>query len=160
MAHLYSWRIMHVLCIAIATGYSSGASHFSKICCFTSYAMCLMIVQAFLTGPKFQGVKMVPPGPHIITTSQVSRDNCVPTVSRWVHVQPGTIQVGRWVAERGHFEALTDDDEVRSLPAACNEFDAIKWQVIQLAGQAVNHDQEDIAGSFVVSLPACVKPIN
>lgn len=81
------------------------------------------IVQAFLAGAKFQGVKMVPCGAHIITTTLLAPDRSVPTVARWVFVKPGAIEVARWEAELGRFCTLQDDEEV------CGAGTAAAWAV-------------------------------
>ena len=68
----------------------------------------------FLTGNRFTGVKMIPPGPHIVTTTIVSHDKLVPTVARWLFVQPQSIHVWQWNADSCRFEELDDLDQVRS----------------------------------------------
>ena len=78
----------------------------------TSVLLNAAAVQAFTTGPQFRGTKMVPPGPHALTTTLVSIDKITPTVSHWVMVRSGAIEVATWDADRGRFVSLPDADEV------------------------------------------------
>lgn len=69
-------------------------------------------VQVFLVGPSFQGVKLVPPGSHAITTTRVATDRPVPTVTRWMHLPARSVTVARWDADHGRFQELSDKEEV------------------------------------------------
>lgn len=59
---------------------------------------------------------MVPPGAHIITTTLLAPERCVPTVASWVYVKPGAVEVARWEPELGRFCRLQDRDEARLVP--------------------------------------------
>jgi hypothetical protein len=56
---------------------------------------------------------MVPPGPHVITTTLASGDMFIPTVSQWLHVGAGDIWMGRWATDIGRFLPMSDAGEVR-----------------------------------------------
>lgn len=45
--------------------------------------------QAFLVGPKFKGVKMLPPGPHFVACHAIGRQGeFIPTVGFFVCLEP------------------------------------------------------------------------
>lgn len=52
----------------------------------------LLIAQTFLVGPRFQGVKMVPPGPHVISYSAASgQGDFGPTTSFFLFLASGQV---------------------------------------------------------------------
>ncbi|KAF8071287.1 CHX17 [Scenedesmus sp. PABB004] len=70
--------------------------------------------QVFLTGPKFRGVKMMPPGVHFLSFQTQGRDGAVaPPVSTLLALAPRQVLVRRWCAAAETFLPLADEDEVR-----------------------------------------------
>ena len=64
-------------------------------------------------GPRFQGVKMVPPGPHIVSyASSGGRGDLGPTTAFFLHVRGGQVVVRRWDAAYEVLAPLGDEDEV------------------------------------------------
>lgn len=79
--------------------------------------------KAFAVGPKFKGLKMVPPGVHFFSWQAAGPGNqFAPTVSCFVHLEAQRAHVWRWDASAEVAVAVADDDEVcasawRSMPA-------------------------------------------
>jgi A1 cistron-splicing factor AAR2 len=50
--------------------------------------------QMFLVGPKFRGLKMLPPGPHFVYYSSKSRYgmDTSPTIGFFLHVRPSQVE--------------------------------------------------------------------
>ena len=58
-------------------------------------------LQSFVVGPKFKGVKMLPPGPHMISYNAASRTgDFAPTTSFFVHLDPTQVYVREWDAKQ------------------------------------------------------------
>lgn len=56
--------------------------------------MCRLFLQTFLVGPKFKGVKMVPPGTHLVAYNSASgQGDFGPTTCFFAPIRSG--QVGR-----------------------------------------------------------------
>ena len=71
--------------------------------------------QTFVVGPKFKGVKMLPPGPHFIScnaTSGSSGTDFAPTLGFFVHLAPRSVVVRRWDAQEELLLPIEDADEV------------------------------------------------
>ena len=71
-----------------------------------------MALQSFVVGPKFKGVKMLPPGAHMVSYNAASRTgDFAPTTSFFVHLGPSQVYVRKWNAQQ---ELLLDihPDEV------------------------------------------------
>lgn len=66
-----------------------------------------------MVGHSFQGVKMIPPGPHMLTTTPNQSDKPATTVSMWLMLAVQQVTVLRWRAEAGCFLPLSDAVEVR-----------------------------------------------
>ena len=75
--------------------------------------MCLR--QSFVVGPKFCGVKMLPPGPHLVSYNSASSGGAelAPTTSFFVHVPARSVTVRRWDAG-AELLAELDEEEVPS----------------------------------------------
>lgn len=73
-------------------------------------------MQSFVVGPKFKGVKMLPPGTHLVSYNAASRtEDFAPTTSFFVHLAPSQVFIRRWNVEQ---ELLLDvpPDEVLLMP--------------------------------------------
>ncbi len=58
-------------------------------------------LQSFVVGPKFKGVKMLPPGTHMVSYNAASRTgDFAPTSSFFVHLAPSQVYVRRWSNEQ------------------------------------------------------------
>jgi A1 cistron-splicing factor AAR2 len=72
------------------------------------------LLQTFLVGPKFKGIKMVPPGTHVISyTSSSGQGDFGPTTSFFLTIRASEVVVRKWNAPEEVLEAMDDDDEVR-----------------------------------------------
>ena len=70
-------------------------------------------LQSFVVGPKFKGVKMLPPGPHLISYNAAGTSGeFAPTVSFFLYLKPGQVVVRRWDAAAEMLVELADEDEV------------------------------------------------
>ncbi|EIE22542.1 AAR2-domain-containing protein [Coccomyxa subellipsoidea C-169] len=82
--------------------------------------------QTFVVGPRFKGVKMLPPGPHFIScnaTSGSSGTDFAPTLGFFVHLAPRSVVVRRWDAQEELLLPIEDADEVERLAAGVRRFD-------------------------------------
>ncbi len=73
-------------------------------------------LQSFVVGPKFKGVKMLPPGTHMVSYNATSRTgDFAPTTSFFVHLAQSEVYVRKWNTEQ---ELLLDlpADEVLLMP--------------------------------------------
>ena len=71
------------------------------------------VLQSFVVGPLFQGVKMVPPGPHVVSyNSSSGQGNVGPATSFFLHLRGSQVVVRRWDAQEEVLEPLADEDEV------------------------------------------------
>ncbi|KAI3424879.1 hypothetical protein D9Q98_008263 [Chlorella vulgaris] len=69
--------------------------------------------QTFLVGPKFKGIKMVPPGTHVISyTSGSGQGDFGPTTSFFLTIRASEVVVRKWNAPEEVLEAMDDEDEV------------------------------------------------
>jgi A1 cistron-splicing factor AAR2 len=79
----------------------------------------------FLSGPKFCGVKMVPPGPHMLTYYAVASSPggfSAPNV-RWLYLSTSQVTVLRWNGEVELLDELTDEDEAGRYAQGVRRFD-------------------------------------
>lgn len=77
------------------------------------------ILQAFAVGPKFKGIKMVPPGPHFISCQARGKENeFAPTAGFFVHLESRQVLVRTWDAVNELAVELEDEDQVGG-QAAC-----------------------------------------
>ena len=77
--------------------------------------LALCVRQSFVVGPKFCGVKMLPPGPHLVSYNAASRGGAelAPTTSFFVHAPARSVLVRRWDAG-AELLAELEEDEVTS----------------------------------------------
>ena len=79
---------------------------------------CLSAHQVFLSGPRFKGVKMLPPGLHFLSFQARSRRDpgtLSPPVSTFLLLQPRQVVVRRWdPASEGLVEL--EEEEVSCFP--------------------------------------------
>lgn len=79
-----------------------------------THALLSPLPQSFLVGPRFKGVKMLPPGPHLVSYNASSgQGDFGPTTSFWVVLKAGQVAVQRWDAAAEVLAPLADEDEVR-----------------------------------------------
>ena len=71
--------------------------------------------QSFVVGPKFCGVKMLPPGPHLVSYNAASSGGAelAPTTSFFVHAPARSVAVRRWDAG-AELLAELEEEEVTS----------------------------------------------
>lgn len=70
-----------------------------------------ILLQSFVTGPKFMGVKMLPPGTHLVSYNAASRTgDFSPTTSFFVHLAPGEVYIRRWNHEQELLEDISADE--------------------------------------------------
>ncbi|TVU07028.1 hypothetical protein EJB05_47067 [Eragrostis curvula] len=82
--------------------------------------------QVFSVGPKFKGIKMVPPGPHFVYYCSPSRhsNEFAPTVGFFVTTQPSEALVRKWDAQEERLIRLPEEEEIRYTEAVRRfEFD-------------------------------------
>lgn len=81
--------------------------------------------QSFVVGPKFKGVKMLPPGTHMVSYNAASRTgDFAPTSSFFVHLAPSQVYVRRWSTEQELlFELPADEAEPFQAGARRYDFD-------------------------------------
>ncbi|XP_062184689.1 uncharacterized protein LOC133888449 [Phragmites australis] len=71
--------------------------------------------QVFSVGPKFKGIKMVPPGPHFVYYCSSSRhgNEFAPTVGFFLTTQPSEVIVRKWDAQDERLIKLSEEEEIR-----------------------------------------------
>uniref|UniRef100_A0A383WLT7 AAR2 splicing factor homolog n=1 Tax=Tetradesmus obliquus TaxID=3088 RepID=A0A383WLT7_TETOB len=80
--------------------------------------------QVFLTGPKFRGIKMLPPGVHFLSYQAIAKDGTpAPPVSSLLALQQQQVLVRRWDPATESFAALPDEDEEARYVAGVQRFD-------------------------------------
>ena len=80
-------------------------------------------LQSFVVGPKFKGVKMLPPGTHMVSYNAASRTGeFAPATSFFVHLGLSEVYVRKWSVEQ---ELLLDvePDEVELLHQQAGQSD-------------------------------------
>ncbi|KAL4437251.1 hypothetical protein ABPG75_004390 [Micractinium tetrahymenae] len=79
--------------------------------------------QTFVVGPKFKGVKMVPPGTHLVSNNASSgQGDFGPTTSFFLTVKAGQVIVRKWSGPNEVLEPLADEDEVERYTHAVKSF--------------------------------------
>mmetsp|Transcript_39536 Transcript_39536/g.112109 ORF Transcript_39536/g.112109 Transcript_39536/m.112109 type:complete len:435 (-) Transcript_39536:116-1420(-) len=81
--------------------------------------------QMFLSGPKFQGVKMLPPGAHMLCYYAVGSEPAAfsaPTI-RWLVLRPKQVVVLRWQPDMEMLAELQDADEEERYALGVRNFD-------------------------------------
>ena len=81
-----------------------------------------------MAGPNFLGVKMLPPGPHMVSYNatgqgQQRRQEFGPTTSFFLHLASGQVEVRRWDAQQ---ELLVELDEDEVGPACSKSWSTLK----------------------------------
>ncbi|DBA72231.1 TPA: hypothetical protein ACH3X2_010623 [Trebouxia sp. C0005] len=81
--------------------------------------------QSFVVGPKFKGVKMLPPGTHMVSYNAASHTgDFAPTSSFFVHLAPSQVYVRKWSIEQELlFEVPADEAEPFQAGARRYDFD-------------------------------------
>uniref|UniRef100_A0A0D9W1Z9 AAR2 splicing factor homolog n=1 Tax=Leersia perrieri TaxID=77586 RepID=A0A0D9W1Z9_9ORYZ len=83
--------------------------------------------QVFSIGPKFMGIKMVPPGPHFVYYCSPNRhaNEFAPTVGFFLTTQPSEVIVRKWHAQEERLIKLSEEEEIRYTEAVRRfEFDS------------------------------------
>jgi A1 cistron-splicing factor AAR2 len=78
---------------------------------------------AWTVGPKFMGVKLIPPGLHYIYCSPGADDVGVSRSGFFAHIKPRTVVVRRWDQESEELVVLDSDDEVMRFTDGALGFD-------------------------------------
>lgn len=86
----------------------------------TSELLALCLRQSFVVGPKFCGVKMLPPGSHLVSYNAASSGGAelAPTTSFFVHAPARSVVTRRWDAG-AELLAELEEEEVTS---PCSKF--------------------------------------
>ncbi|KAK9829455.1 hypothetical protein WJX72_005966 [[Myrmecia] bisecta] len=80
--------------------------------------------QSFVVGPKFKGVKMLPPGAHLVSYNAASKQGeFAPTTSFFVVLRPQAVVVRRWNTESELLDPMPDEDEVERYAAGVRRLD-------------------------------------
>ena len=70
--------------------------------------------QAFPVGPKFKGLKMLPPGPHFVGYNAGNKHNeYSPTTAFFIVCQSGSVDVRAWDKQAELLRPLNDAEQVR-----------------------------------------------
>ncbi|KAM3393488.1 hypothetical protein ACQJBY_014289 [Aegilops geniculata] len=71
--------------------------------------------QVFSVGPRFRGIKMVPPGPHFLHYCSPSRhgNEFAPTVGFFLTTHPSQVVVRKWDAQEERLVTLSEEEEIR-----------------------------------------------
>eukprot|EP00798_Chlamydomonas_sp_ICE-L_P014528 gene14528-20559_t len=82
--------------------------------------------QAFSAGPKFMGIKMIPPGTHFIScraTSQHAGSEVAPCISFFIHIRQKEVLVRKWDQQNEVLAKLVDEDEMGRYIAGVRRYD-------------------------------------
>lgn len=68
--------------------------------------------QVFSVGPRFKGIKMVPPGPHFVYYCSSSRhgNEFAPTVGFFLTTHPSEVIVRKWHAQEERLIRLSEEE--------------------------------------------------
>jgi len=68
--------------------------------------------QMFSVGPRFKGIKMVPPGPHFVYYCSPSRHGSefAPTVGFFLTTHPSQVIVRKWHAQEERLVKLSEEE--------------------------------------------------
>ncbi|VAH39934.1 unnamed protein product [Triticum turgidum subsp. durum] len=122
--------------------------------------------QVFSVGPRFRGIKMVPPGPHFLHYCSPSRrgNEFAPTVGFFLTTHPSQVVVRRWHAQEERLVTLSEEEEIRYSEAVKRfEFDDQlgpynldsfgDWkQLSSYLSQSVIERLEPIGGEITIAL--------
>ena len=113
-------------------------------------------MQTFLVGPKFKGIKMVPPGVHVISYAAADTlGGYGPTTAFFARVRGGEVACWRWNPLEEILQRITDEQESSSLRNAVKSFQLDQnlapynlhaypiWK--QLAGYITEHTLDTVA---------------
>mmetsp|Transcript_65594 Transcript_65594/g.211612 ORF Transcript_65594/g.211612 Transcript_65594/m.211612 type:complete len:425 (-) Transcript_65594:62-1336(-) len=104
---------------------------------------------AWAVGPRFMGVKLVPPGLHYVYCSASAEDVGVARTGFFLHMRPGDVSVFRWDPEVEELAPLENlDEEARYADGVrCFDFDAhLGPYPLQLASQWAELTRHATAG--------------
>lgn len=81
--------------------------------------------QMFVVGPKFMGLKMIPPGTHFVYYCAVSRDGSerAPIIGFFTHFEPQQVIVRKWDIQEERLIPLEDESEEDRLISAVKRFE-------------------------------------
>ena len=111
-----------------------------QVCCYISFAQSFLHeadsdidhLQSYVAGLKFKGVKMLPPGTHMVSYNAASRTgDFSPTTSFFVHLTVGEVYIRRWNYDE---ELLLDIPANEVYPWQTTSFGS--WRVIWLCETA------------------------
>ena len=76
-----------------------------------------------MVGPRFKGVKMLPPGPHFVSCNATRHGGSggggadfAPTVGFFAHMPPRSVVVRRWDPHEELLLPIEDNEEVSTKP--------------------------------------------
>eukprot|EP00850_Spirogloea_muscicola_P018863 SM000177S03196 [mRNA] locus=s177:236766:240520:+ [translate_table: standard] len=81
--------------------------------------------QAFVVGPRFKGMKMIPPGPHFVYYRAASRHGAdvAPVIGFFVHLARAQVLVRHWNPQEERLVALHDSAEDERYVRGVRNFD-------------------------------------
>ncbi len=84
-------------------------------------------LQSFVVGPRFRGVKMLPPGPHLVSYNAASGGGAelAPTTAFFAHVPARGVLVRRWDAAAELLADVGEEEARAPLPGACGCLEAL-----------------------------------
>ncbi|XP_006652089.2 protein AAR2 homolog isoform X1 [Oryza brachyantha] len=122
--------------------------------------------QVFSVGPKFKGIKMVPPGPHFVYYCSPNRhgNEFAPTVGFFLTTHPSEVIVRKWHTQEERLIKLSEEEEIRYSEAVRRfEFDSElgpynldsfgDWkQLSSYFSQSIIERLEPIGGEITIAL--------
>eukprot|EP00803_Ostreobium_quekettii_P000101 evm.model.scf_717.6 EVM.evm.TU.scf_717.6 scf_717:49162-50532(-) len=80
--------------------------------------------RSFVVGPKFCGIKLLPPGLHLISSSSHGEDGALgPVVGRFLHASPQQVYVWRWSIMHEALVDMEDEEELERYRLGVRRFD-------------------------------------
>ncbi|KAL6778637.1 hypothetical protein ACKKBF_B15545 [Auxenochlorella protothecoides x Auxenochlorella symbiontica] len=80
--------------------------------------------QVFLSGPEFKGVKMLPPGPHLVSyCAKGSQGDFGPVTCFFIHPSAGQVVIKRWDPQQEYLVAVDEESEVMQFTQAVHMFE-------------------------------------
>lgn len=85
--------------------------------------------QMFSAGPKFKGIKMIPPGPHFVYYSSSNRvgTEFSPMIGFFINANPSEVIVRKWDLQEERLVKLLDEEEEERYCLAVRSFEFDKY---------------------------------
>ncbi|XP_057872677.2 uncharacterized protein LOC131078866 isoform X2 [Cryptomeria japonica] len=115
--------------------------------------------QMFIVGSNFKGIKMIPPGPHFIYYSGVSRygNESSPVIGFFIFVAPSEVIVKQWDVQEERLVKLADDCEEERFAHGVKNLEFDRY----LAAYDLHHyqDWKKITSYITVNVIERIEPI-